>query len=58
MTALTQDRNTPMKDGEEIPVLVGAAKKIFAGSLVVVAATGYAEAGSTATTLTDGEATE
>ena len=52
MTALTQDRNTPMKDGEEIPVPVGAAKKIFAGSLVVAAATGYAEPGSTATTLT------
>ncbi len=52
MTALTQDRNTPMKDAEEIPVLVGAAKKIFAGSLVVAAATGYAEAASTATTLT------
>ena len=52
MTALTQDRNTPLKDGEEIAVLVGAAKKIFAGSLVVAAATGYAEPGSTATTLT------
>ncbi len=52
MTALAQDRNTSMKDAEEIPVLVGAAKKIYAGSLVVAAATGYAEPGSTATTLT------
>ena len=52
MTALAHDRNTPMKDAEEIPALVGAAKKIYAGSLVVAAATGYAEPGSTATTLT------
>ena len=52
MAALTEDRNTPYKDGEAIPVPVAAGKKIYAGSLVVANATGYAEPGSTATTLT------
>lgn len=50
--ALTADRNTPMKDGELIPVPVAASKKIFAGSLVAANATGYATPGATATTLT------
>ena len=52
MAALTEDRNTPYKDGETIPVPVAAGKKIFAGSLVAANATGYAEPGSTAATLT------
>ena len=50
--ALTADRNTPLKDGELIAVPVAANAKIFAGSLVVANATGYAAPGSVATTLT------
>lgn len=52
MPALTQDRNTPMKDGELISFQVAAATKIYAGSLVVANATGYAAPGSAANTLT------
>jgi hypothetical protein len=48
---LTADRNTPMKDAELVPVPM-AATKIFAGSLVVANASGYAAKGSVATTLT------
>lgn len=48
--ALTQDRNTPMKDGEIVAVPVAVAK-IFAGSLVAVNAAGYATPGAVATTL-------
>ncbi len=51
MTALTTDRNTPMKDVELIPVPV-AAVKVFAGGLAAANATGYATPGATATTLT------
>jgi len=50
--SLTQDRNTPFKDGESLPVPVAAATKIFAGALVVANATGFAAPGSVATTLT------
>lgn len=50
--ALTQDRNTQMKDGELIPVPVAAAAKIFAGGIVAANATGFAVKGATATTLT------
>lgn len=49
---LTQDRNTPFKDGETLPVPVAAATKIFAGALVVANAAGFAAPGSVATTLT------
>lgn len=52
MSALTADRNTPMKDGELIGVPVAASAVIHAGALVVANATGYAAPGSTATTLT------
>lgn len=52
MAALTQDRNTPMKEGEELPFPVAAGAKIFAGSIVVANAAGFAAPGSTATTLT------
>ncbi|NVO00030.1 MAG: hypothetical protein HXX17_11945 [Geobacteraceae bacterium] len=51
MAALTTDRNTPMKDGELIPLLAAAAKKFFAGAIVCVDANGYATPGATATTL-------
>ena len=50
--ALTQDRNTPMQDGELIAVPVATTKKIFAGSLVAANASGYATPGAVATTLT------
>lgn len=49
--ALTQDRNTPEREARLVPHPVAAAKKIYAGSLVVLNASGYAEPGSTATTL-------
>jgi hypothetical protein len=50
--ALTADRNTPLKDGELIPVPMAANAKIFAGALVAANATGYATPGAVATTLT------
>jgi len=49
--ALTKDRNTPFREGDLVSHPVAAAKKIYAGALVVLNATGYAEPGSTATTL-------
>lgn len=52
MTALTRDRNTPLKDAEVIGVPAAANAVIHAGALVVANATGYAAPGSTATTLT------
>lgn len=51
MTATTQDRNTPMKDGSLIVVPVAAGQKIPAGALVAASATGFATNGATATTL-------
>lgn len=51
MTATTQDRNTPMKDGELIVVPVAAGVRIPAGTLVAASATGFATPGATATTL-------
>lgn len=50
--ALTADRNTPMEAGELVSVPVAAGVKIFAGSLVVANATGFAAPGSTALALT------
>lgn len=50
--ALTKDRNTPTREGSLVIHPVAANKRIYAGSLVVLNATGYAEPGSTATTLT------
>lgn len=52
MTALTTDRNTPLQDAEVIGVSVAANVQVFAGSLVVANASGYAVGGSTATGLT------
>ena len=46
--SLTQDRNTPMKATEVLVVPVAANVRIYAGSLVVVTATGFAAPGSTA----------
>jgi len=48
---LTADRNTPSMDGELIAVPVATATTIYAGSIVVANANGYAAPGSTATTL-------
>lgn len=50
--ALAADRNTPMKDGDLIPVPVAANVKIFAGAQVAANATGYGTPGAVATTLT------
>lgn len=51
MAALTADRNTPYKDGELVPVPVAANAKIYAGSMVVANANGYAAPGSAALNL-------
>lgn len=50
--ALNADRNTPTRDGKTVSHPVAAAKKIYAGALVVLNASGYAEPGSTSATLT------
>lgn len=50
--ALTQDRNTPYRDGELISVPMAAGAVIHAGGIVVANATGHAAPGSTATGLT------
>jgi hypothetical protein len=44
MTALAADRNTPWRQAAERVFPVGAAKKIYAGSMVALASTLYAEA--------------
>lgn len=49
MPALTQDRNTPRRDGVDFEHPVGAAQKIFAGAIVMRNATGFAVKGVTAT---------
>jgi len=49
--ALSKDRNTPIRDGDNVVHPVAAAKKIYAGSLVALNATGNAVPGATATTL-------
>lgn len=49
MTALTADRNTPIRDAIDFEYGVGAGSKIFAGAIVMKNATGYAVKGATAT---------
>lgn len=49
---LTKDRNTPMRDAEQIAVAVSGGKKIYAGALLVALSTGFAAPGVTATGLT------
>lgn len=49
MTALTAGRNTPYREGEDFVFGVATTQKIYAGSIVVLSATGYAESGATAT---------
>lgn len=48
MAALTADRNTLYKDGEELPFPVAANAVIYAGALVVANAAGYVAPGSAA----------
>ncbi len=48
MVALTKDRGTRVRTGEYLDEPVAAGKKIFAGAIVVLSATGYAEPGATA----------
>lgn len=52
MAALTQDRNTPWRAGDEYVDPVAASTTIYAGALVVLDASGNAAPGSTATGLT------
>ena len=49
---LTQDRITPLRDGEVMPFTVGAGEEIFLGAQVAVNATGFLVAGAAATGLT------
>lgn len=52
MSALTQDRNTPIRDERDFEFPVAAGTKIYAGAIVCIAtATGYATKGSVSTTL-------
>ena len=51
MTALTKDRNTPQRVGDEFNHPVAAGAHIYAGSLVVLDASRDAAPGSVATTL-------
>lgn len=51
MAALTSDRNTPEREGKILVLPMAAGVTIFAGSIVVVNATGYAAPGSTAVNL-------
>jgi len=47
--ALTADRDTPRRDGQQVSMGVATAKTIFAGSLVMRSATGYATPGAITT---------
>lgn len=50
--ALAKDRNTPQRTGDLQVHPVAATKKIYIGALVALNASGYAQPGATATTLT------
>lgn len=51
MAALTADRPTPKRTGQNLSLLVAAATKIFAGSIVCVNTSNLATKGITSTTL-------
>ena len=51
MSALTQDRNTSRRDGNQVEPPVAATTRIWGGSIVCINAGGYAVPGATATTL-------
>ncbi len=48
MAALTQDRNTPARDGDRVSLPVAAATRIYAGAMVCLDASGNAVPGATA----------
>lgn len=48
---LTEGRNTPMKDGELVPAPLAAGAKVYAGALIALAATGFAQPGAAALNL-------
>lgn len=51
MSALTEDRNTPVRDGVMFAAPVAAAVTVHAGAMMVLNATGYAQPATTATGL-------
>lgn len=51
MSALTADRNTPRRDGQELSLGLAASTKIYGGSIACRNASGYAVPGSASTTL-------
>ena len=51
MTALSQDRNTLRRDGQQMEPPVAGNTRIYGGSIVCINAGGYAVPGATATTL-------
>jgi len=51
MVALTQDRDTPRRAGEDFQHPVAASVRIYAGAIVMLNATGYATPGAVATGL-------
>ncbi len=51
MSALTQDRNTSRRDGNQVEPPVAATTRIWGGSITCVNAAGYAVPGATSTTL-------
>lgn len=51
MTAMTQDRNTPARDGRDFQFPMAAAVMIYAGAMVAINGAGYATKGQTATGL-------
>lgn len=51
MTAITTERDTQRRMGEEVAHPVLAATKVLAGTLVALTAAGYAQGGAVATTL-------
>lgn len=51
MPALTQDRNTLRRNGDQVEPPVAANTRIYAGSMVAINAAGFAVPGATSTTL-------
>ena len=51
MTAMTHDRNTTRRDGDQFSFPVAAGKRIYTGAVVVIQPDGYAAPGQTATGL-------
>lgn len=51
MAALTSDRNTLRREGNQMEPPVAAATRIWAGAMVAINASGYAVPGATSTTL-------